>query len=335
MIRRIQGGDERHAGKPVRTILVVLPPLVEDDVALVLELGLGERGEEVAHAIGFHPQRQLHGVGRHDLPVVRPVGVGRSVEDAAGLLQRPKVPGVVVLRSLEHQVLEQVRESRAARLLVLRADVVPHVDRDDRTIVILVHDHVEAVVGRVWWTKGMFIRPMHGPMHEVSRNSSCSHRVCVWPALVRTSNQSRHRIVPSMPRLMLSLVATGLFLGMTLWFSATAAAPAIAAEFAFTRAGMPWLTMAVQGGFVAGTLVSALLNLADVDQRAAAVRARLRRGRDRQRGYSLCAIRAVVVVAARRPPAWRSRSSTRRASRLPRDGSSSAAAPRSASSSAR
>ena len=29
-------------------------------------------------------------------------------------------------------------------------------------------------------------------------------------------------------------------------------------------AGLAWLTMAVQGGFVAGTLVSALLNLADV-----------------------------------------------------------------------
>ena len=62
---------------------------------------------------------------------------------------------------------------------------------------------------------------------------------------------------------MLSLVATALFLGMTLWFSATAAAPAIAAEFGITGAGLPWLTMAVQGGFVAGTLVSALLNLAD------------------------------------------------------------------------
>jgi MFS family permease len=67
-----------------------------------------------------------------------------------------------------------------------------------------------------------------------------------------------------MPRLMLSLVALALFLGMTLWFSATAAAPAIAAEFGITGDGLPWLTMAVQGGFVAGTLVSAVLNAADV-----------------------------------------------------------------------
>ena len=63
---------------------------------------------------------------------------------------------------------------------------------------------------------------------------------------------------------MLLLVAAGQFFGMTMWFSATAAAPAIASEFAITGAGMAWLTMAVQGGFVAGTLVSALLNLADV-----------------------------------------------------------------------
>lgn len=63
---------------------------------------------------------------------------------------------------------------------------------------------------------------------------------------------------------MLLLVAVGQFLGMTVWFSATAAAPAIASELRLTAAGTAWLTMAVQGGFVAGTLVSALLNLADV-----------------------------------------------------------------------
>ena len=67
-----------------------------------------------------------------------------------------------------------------------------------------------------------------------------------------------------MARRMLMLVATGQFLGMTLWFSATAAAPAIAGELSISGTGMAWLTMAVQGGFVAGTLLSALLNLSDV-----------------------------------------------------------------------
>ena len=63
---------------------------------------------------------------------------------------------------------------------------------------------------------------------------------------------------------MLFRVALAQFLGMTLWFSATAAGPAMASEFNLTRSATAWLTMAVQAGFVAGTLMSGLLNLADV-----------------------------------------------------------------------
>ncbi len=63
---------------------------------------------------------------------------------------------------------------------------------------------------------------------------------------------------------MLALLATAEFLGMTLWFSATAAGAAIASEFRLTTTQAAWLTMAVQGGFVGGTLVSALLNLPDL-----------------------------------------------------------------------
>jgi MFS family permease len=66
------------------------------------------------------------------------------------------------------------------------------------------------------------------------------------------------------PWLMLALLAAGEFLGMTLWFSATAVTPALVAEFRLSTGQTAWLTMAVQGGFVAGTLVSALLNLADL-----------------------------------------------------------------------
>jgi MFS family permease len=62
---------------------------------------------------------------------------------------------------------------------------------------------------------------------------------------------------------MLSWVALSLFLAMTLWFSATAVAPAMVADLQLSNAVAPWLTMAVQAGFVAGTLLSALLNLAD------------------------------------------------------------------------
>ncbi|MFI5179544.1 MAG: nitrate/nitrite transporter [Vicinamibacterales bacterium] len=55
-----------------------------------------------------------------------------------------------------------------------------------------------------------------------------------------------------------------MFLGMTLWFSATAATAPIVREFQMTAGDAAWLTMAVQGGFVVGTLASALLNLPDI-----------------------------------------------------------------------
>ena len=51
---------------------------------------------------------------------------------------------------------------------------------------------------------------------------------------------------------------------MSLWFSASALTPQITEEWRLTEASAGWLTLSVQLGFVAGTLVSALLNLPDV-----------------------------------------------------------------------
>ena len=63
---------------------------------------------------------------------------------------------------------------------------------------------------------------------------------------------------------MLGVVSLAQFLGMTLWFSATAVTPLLVREFDIAPGQAEWLTMAVQAGFVAGTLVSALGNLADI-----------------------------------------------------------------------
>jgi MFS family permease len=61
----------------------------------------------------------------------------------------------------------------------------------------------------------------------------------------------------------LAVIALAQFLGMTIWFSATAVTPALADEFRMSRTGVSWLTMAVQAGFVAGTLAGAFANVAD------------------------------------------------------------------------
>ena len=63
---------------------------------------------------------------------------------------------------------------------------------------------------------------------------------------------------------MLAALATAEFLGMTLWFSATAVTPSLIREFRMSPDDAAWLTMAVQAGFVVGTLGSALTNLADI-----------------------------------------------------------------------
>jgi MFS family permease len=52
-------------------------------------------------------------------------------------------------------------------------------------------------------------------------------------------------------------------LAMGVWFSASAVAPSLSAEWRLDDSGRAWLTMSVQAGFVAGALLSALLSLAD------------------------------------------------------------------------
>ena len=63
---------------------------------------------------------------------------------------------------------------------------------------------------------------------------------------------------------MLAIVSLAQFLGMTLWFSATAVTPLLVEQFDIAPGHTAWLTMAVQAGFVAGTLLSALGNVADI-----------------------------------------------------------------------
>ncbi len=66
------------------------------------------------------------------------------------------------------------------------------------------------------------------------------------------------------PNAQLAWLSLAMFFGMTLWFSATAANAPIVGEFHLSTSQTAWLTMAVQGGFVIGTLLSALVNLPDI-----------------------------------------------------------------------
>lgn len=82
----------------------------------------------------------------------------------------------------------------------------------------------------------------------------------------------------------LALLCVALVLVLAVWFAGTAAVPALIAAGTVTPARAAWLTAAVQLGFVAGTLVSAVLSLAD----------RL----DPRRLFTGCALTAAVATLA-------------------------------------
>jgi len=53
-----------------------------------------------------------------------------------------------MLGPAEHQMLEEMREARAAGRFVLRPNVIPGRDCDDRRLVIFMDDDLEAVLQR-------------------------------------------------------------------------------------------------------------------------------------------------------------------------------------------
>jgi MFS family permease len=61
----------------------------------------------------------------------------------------------------------------------------------------------------------------------------------------------------------IGLLAVAVLLAKSVWFSASAVVPQLTAEWGLSGAEQSWLTMSVQVGFVAGALLSAVLNLAD------------------------------------------------------------------------
>lgn len=62
----------------------------------------------------------------------------------------------------------------------------------------------------------------------------------------------------------LALVSAAELLGMSLWFAASAVSAQLAQRWALDSSQAAWLTTIVQLGFVAGTALAAVLNLADV-----------------------------------------------------------------------
>ncbi len=128
-------------------LVLALALLVLDDAALLVQLVLRDRAQEVAHPVRLEPQHRVQRVLRHVLEIVRAVEPGRRVQAGrAELFEERQVLVVKIFRTLKHQMLEQVSEPGAARHLVFRADVIPHINRYDRCLPVFVDDQRQTVV---------------------------------------------------------------------------------------------------------------------------------------------------------------------------------------------
>ena len=148
MVGMIGGEDlfEQHlVNAAVRTIFA-LTLFVLDDTALDVEFLLGYGAEQVAHAVGLHPQRHIHRGARYGFEIVgaiKPrgaIGVGGT-----GQFEWFVVSAFVVFGAGEFQVLEQVCEAGLAGRLVSRTDMEPEADGDDRRLVVFADDQGQAV----------------------------------------------------------------------------------------------------------------------------------------------------------------------------------------------
>jgi MFS family permease len=86
------------------------------------------------------------------------------------------------------------------------------------------------------------------------------------PGLSRSQPCEQHEMTlsPQQRWRALALLSIAELLGMSLWFSGSAVVPALSHEWNLSSSQVSWLANAVQFGFVAGTLLSATLNLADI-----------------------------------------------------------------------
>ncbi len=145
MAGRVRALGHEQVNFAVRLILTLTHFVLHDATLLVHASGVDD-AEEMAHAVRFHPQRDVERGRRHVLEIIGAVFVRRAVlVGRADPLERLDVVIVEMFAAVEHQVLEQMREAGPAGPLVLGAHVVPDVHGHDGRLVVLVHQQRQAV----------------------------------------------------------------------------------------------------------------------------------------------------------------------------------------------
>jgi hypothetical protein len=148
---RVGEGREHHRGQlqpgepAIRPVQHVDPDLLLDHVDLVEEVLLGQ--PRAAHPVGLEKERPFQGARRQDLEIVGVVEVGGAVEGATRPLHVPEVSELLqVFRALEHQMFEEMGETRPAFRFGTDAHVIDHGDPDHGCAAIGRENHPQAVL---------------------------------------------------------------------------------------------------------------------------------------------------------------------------------------------
>ena len=165
-------------------LVLALALFVLDHAALLVQRRLINGSEQMAHAIGFHPQGHVQRRLRHRLEIVGAIQPGGAVHvGGADLLEGLEILAVVVLGLLEHQMFEQMRETRVPGFLVLGAHVVPHRHRDHRRLGVLVHDHGQAVVELEFFVGNQRIGRRRGSAEQQGRKAGNQFQAHGWVSM--------------------------------------------------------------------------------------------------------------------------------------------------------
>ena len=127
-------------------LVLALSLFVLDDATLLIELRLGNRAQEMSHAIRLEPQEEIERILGSILEIIGSILACGSIHvRGTDLFCGFEKIVVEVLTAIEHQVLEQMGETRLARLFVFGANVIPDVHGHDRRLAILMHNQREPI----------------------------------------------------------------------------------------------------------------------------------------------------------------------------------------------
>ena len=142
---RIERGHQLLVEGAARITVDHLPALLDDHIALGEDTGFCR--SQVDHAIRFHGHHQLKPVRSDPLGEGGVVDRGERVKAPAIFLDSPVELTVGKLaRSLEHQVLEEMRGARLPCRIVRGPDPVPDHLRHHRSAMVLDDDDHQAIV---------------------------------------------------------------------------------------------------------------------------------------------------------------------------------------------